>query len=60
MKTLNKMIKAFWLEESGLTAVEYGVAGTLVLLGVVGAFTLLGTNLDTAIRNIAAALIPAA
>jgi pilus assembly protein Flp/PilA len=57
MKTLNKMIQAFWLEESGLTAVEYGVAGTLVLLGVVAAFTLLGTNLDLAIRAIAGALV---
>lgn len=56
MKTLSKMIQAFWLEETGLTAVEYGVAGTLVLLGAVGAFTLLGNNLAAQITLIAAAL----
>ena len=56
MKTISKMIKAFWLEETGLTAVEYGVAGTLVLLGAVAAFTLLGTNLSRQINLIAAAL----
>ncbi len=57
MKTISKMIKAFWLEESGLTAVEYGVAGTLVMLGAVAAFTLLGGNLANVINAIAAILV---
>ncbi|MGR9013173.1 MAG: Flp family type IVb pilin, partial [Gammaproteobacteria bacterium] len=39
MKTLNTILKAFWQEETGLTMVEYAVAGTLVTLGAVAAFT---------------------
>jgi pilus assembly protein Flp/PilA len=42
MKTLSTMLKAFWLEETGLTMVEYAVAGTLITLGAAAAFTALG------------------
>jgi pilus assembly protein Flp/PilA len=56
MKTLNKMLKAFWQEESGLTVVEYAVAGTLISLAVVGAFTGLGAAVTTSIGRITTAL----
>ena len=56
MKTLSKMLKAFWLEESGLTVVEYAVAGTLISLAVVGAFGTLGTTVAGQIGAITAAL----
>jgi pilus assembly protein Flp/PilA len=42
MNLLKQAIVAFWREEEGLTAVEYAVAGSLVALAVVGAFTDLG------------------
>ena len=49
MKTLNAMLKAFWQEETGLTMVEYAVAGSLITLGAVTAFTNLGTAVTTKI-----------
>jgi len=42
MKTLSPLLKAFWQEESGLTMVEYAVAGTLVTLSISASFTALG------------------
>jgi len=60
MKTLSTMLKAFWQEESGLTMVEYAVAGTLVSLAAVTAFTNLGTAISTNIQGIANIVSPAA
>lgn len=48
---------AFVRDEGGLTTVEYAVAGTLISLGVIGAFTLLGTNVGNIINAIAAVLV---
>ena len=50
------MLKAFWQEESGLTMVEYAVAGTLVTLGAVTAFTNLGNAITTQIGRIVTAM----
>lgn len=44
-------------KQLGLTTVEYAVAGGLIAAGVVGAFTLLGGNVNTIIRNIASAIM---
>ncbi len=56
MKNLNTALKAFWEEETGLTMVEYAVAGSLVTLGAVVAFTTLGKNVDTQITALATAV----
>jgi len=56
MKTLNTMLKAFWQEETGLTMVEYAVAGTLITLGAAAAFTALGTAVTGRIGAITALL----
>ncbi|BDY05940.1 Flp family type IVb pilin [Ferrimonas sp. YFM] len=37
-------IKAFWKDESGLSTVEYAIAGSLVAAGMVVAFNELGTE----------------
>ena len=58
MKTLSKMLQAFWQEETGLTVVEYAVAGSLISLAVVGAFGLLGGTVNTQIRAINTAIAP--
>ena len=42
---------AFVREEEGLTAVEYAVAGGLVSLAVVAAFTTLGTSITARIER---------
>ena len=47
------MMKAFWQEESGLTMVEYAVAGTLVTLGAAVAFTNLGGAVTTQVGRLA-------
>ena len=53
MKTL--FVK-FLKDEKGLSAVEYAVAGGLVILGLVAAFTLLGTNTQNRINALAGAV----
>lgn len=49
-------IKAFFLEEKGLTTVEYAIAGGLVGAAVIGAFTLLGEAVNTQITEITSAI----
>jgi pilus assembly protein Flp/PilA len=49
---MKKAILKFLHDERGLTTVEYAVAGGLISLAVVGAFTLLGGNVNTIIRGI--------
>lgn len=54
--TLKQKLLAFLRDEEGLTTVEYAVAGGLISLAVVAAFTALGTNVGTIITQIEAAL----
>lgn len=57
MKYMIDKLAKFLKEEEGLTTVEYAVAGTLVALAVVTAFTNLGTAVGdsiTAIRDVIA------
>ena len=53
MKT---MLKKFWNDEEGLTAVEYAVAGGVIVVGLVLGFTNLGTAVLTQINAITAQL----
>ena len=47
-----KKILAFLREEQGLTMIEYAVAGGLITLGAVLAFTDLGTAVGTKVTAI--------
>lgn len=58
MKDIMKRISAFVRDEEGLTTVEYAIAGTLVGLAVVGAFTALGDQVGLSINEIEAAITP--
>ena len=51
-----KCLKQFLKEDEGLTTVEYAIAGSLVGLAVVGAFTALGTAVGTVITDMEAVL----
>jgi pilus assembly protein Flp/PilA len=51
-KFINKLAK----REEGLTTVEYAIAGTLVALAVVAAFTALGGAVGTQIQKIVTVL----
>lgn len=53
---MRKYVVAFLRDEHGLTMVEYAVAGTLITLGAVFAFTLLGDAVGLRMLEIAAAL----
>jgi len=53
---MRKFVLAFLRDEEGLTMVEYAVAGSLVTLAAVGAFTTLGTNVTAKITALATAV----
>jgi len=52
MKKIAESISKFLKDEEGLTTVEYAVAGTLIALAVVAAFTQLGNSVGEAINEI--------
>jgi pilus assembly protein Flp/PilA len=55
MSVLHKL-KHFLKDQRGLTTVEYAVAGGLISLAVIGAFTALGTQVGGVITQITALL----
>ncbi len=52
MRTFTYWIREFLRDEEGLTTVEYAIAGTLIGLAVVTAFTQLGNSVGDAINNL--------
>ncbi|MFO7528456.1 MAG: Flp family type IVb pilin [Marinobacter sp.] len=53
MKNFKEKVVAFLRDEEGLELSEYAVAGSLIVLGAVAAFTTLGENIKAAIDLIA-------
>jgi pilus assembly protein Flp/PilA len=53
MKNLLTKIKNFVREEEGASAVEYGLLVALIAVAIIGAVTLLGTNLSNMFSNVA-------
>lgn len=45
---MTRLLKAFAQDESGATAIEYGLIVALIAVVIVGAVTTLGGNLSTA------------
>lgn len=56
MSKIKQALMDFIREEEGLTVVEYAIAGGLVSLGVVTAFTNLGTEVARIINGLYEAL----
>ena len=56
-KKIKQAVVSFIKDEEGLTMVEYAVAGALVTLGAVAAFTTLGTNIGTSITKLASCVV---
>jgi pilus assembly protein Flp/PilA len=52
MSELIKKLSAVWAQDEALTTVEYAVAGTLVTLAVIAAFTALGGAVSAQIQAI--------
>ena len=53
MKKFAEAVKKFINDEEGLSAVEYAIAGALVVGVAAGGFVILGNNVNSQIRNIA-------
>lgn len=53
MKNFKEKVVAFLRDEEGLELSEYAVAGGLIVIGTVAAFTLLGDKIRDAINFIA-------
>lgn len=56
MRNINELFADFIRDESGLTAVEYAIAGGLVVGGMVLAFNTLGTNATQQINDLGTAV----
>lgn len=46
MKTFTRMLKQYGQDESGATAIEYGLLAALIGVAIVGGAAALGTNLN--------------
>ena len=44
---MTQFMKRFAKDESGATAIEYGLIAALIAVVIIGALQLIGTNLDT-------------
>ena len=56
---MSKFVTRFFKDESGATAIEYGLIAALVAVVLVGALQFLGTSLDTTFRDIGTTLTTA-
>jgi pilus assembly protein Flp/PilA len=56
MKKMSLALKRFWRDESGASAVEYGLLTALIAAVIVGTVTTLGTTLNTAFQDVIDAL----
>ena len=56
MKNFKEKVVAFLRDEEGLELSEYAVAGSLIVLATVTAFTTLGTDIANAIGSISDAI----
>jgi pilus assembly protein Flp/PilA len=54
-----RLVKGFWRDERGATAIEYGLIIALIFLVIVGAVTSFATNATTVINKAAAAIVQA-
>ncbi len=49
---VQQLIKQFFRDESGATAIEYGLIAALIAVVIIGAVTAVGTNLQGTFNNI--------
>ena len=60
MKTLTRAWRQFWQDESGASAVEYGLLTALIAAVIVGTVATLGTTIEGGFQTVLTALKPAA
>lgn len=49
---MSRILKNFWHNESGATAVEYALIGVIVGIGIIGALRSVGTNLQAILEGV--------
>jgi pilus assembly protein Flp/PilA len=57
---MNNLISRFVADESGATAIEYGLIAALISVAIIATITVLGTTLSAVFNNITGKLTPAA
>ena len=53
---MSKFVARFAKDESGVTAMEYGMIAALIAVAIIGTLGTVGTNLKTTFTNVANAL----
>jgi pilus assembly protein Flp/PilA len=56
MSNLVKKINAFWQEEDGVTAIEYGLIAALIGVAIIITVTAVGTSLNSKFTEVSGAL----
>lgn len=56
MAKFSKLMTRFTRDESGATAIEYGLIAALIAVVIIGALTLLGTTLETKFNEVSNSL----
>ncbi|WP_173934662.1 Flp family type IVb pilin [Chelativorans sp. Marseille-P2723] len=54
---MSKLFACFAKDESGATAIEYGLIAALVAVVIIGGATLLGQNIDATFNEVAGKLV---
>lgn len=54
---MTKFVSRFINDESGATAIEYGLIAALIAVVIIGAVGLLGTNINTTFTRVANAIV---
>jgi pilus assembly protein Flp/PilA len=49
---MNKLVSRFMKDESGATAIEYGLIAALISVVIIGTLSVLGDNLDSTFQSI--------
>lgn len=52
---MSKFVHRFAMDQSGATAIEYGLIVALIAVVIITAVTTIGTNLNTAFNSVAGA-----
>jgi pilus assembly protein Flp/PilA len=53
---MNKLFSKFMADESGVTAIEYGLIAALIAVIIIGAVTVVGTSLSGTFSTVAGSL----
>lgn len=53
---MENLISRFLRNESGATAIEYGLIAALIAVVIIGALTTIGTNLNNVLTTVAGSL----